>query len=167
MAANWLIVEPIAGAQAITKTSTVQNHPLGKVIKARDLGSTNLGEAEFIYLLGVVNTVVGSVVIYDAAGFQTALAPAGTNKPQPVAFAMSANVAGQYGWYQISGLAVAAKTSGLALASNVAVGVLTAGKIAGTASGKEVQGAITQAKASTPTTVTLVIDRPTMQGRVS
>jgi hypothetical protein len=162
-----MVVEGVVGAQPITKTTTVQNHPLGKIIKARDIGSTALGEAEFIYLQGVASTVVGSVVIWDSGSFQTTLAPAGNNKPQPVAFAMSANVASQFGWYQISGLAVALKTSGLALASNVAVGVLTAGKIAGTASGKEVQGAITQAKASVPTSVTLIINRPEMQGRVS
>lgn len=154
----------LVGCQSLTVTSTVQQHPLGTIIRAVD---PSLGEGEFTYLLGVASTVVGSVVIYDDTGWQTTLAPAGNNKAQPIAFAMSANVAAQYGWYQISGRAVAAKTSGLALASNAAVGVLTAGKIAATASGKEVQGAITIAKATTPTTVSLIINRPHMQGRVT
>jgi hypothetical protein len=152
------------GYQRIADTSTTQNHPLGTVVRAVD---ATLGEGEFIYLVGVASTVVGSPVIYDDLTFQTTLAPVGTNKPGPVAFAMSANVASQYGWYQISGIAKGAKTSGLALASNAAVGVLTAGKIAATGSGKEIEGAITAAKSTTSTLVTLVINRPRMQGRVS
>ena len=80
---------------------------------------------------------------------------------------MSANTAGRYGWYQISGRAIARKTSGLALASNAAVGVRTAGLVASTGSGKEILGAITMAKSTASTTVSLIINRPHMQGRVS
>jgi len=152
------------GFQRIADTSTTQNHPLGTVVRATD---TTYGEGEFIYLLGVANTAIGSPVVYNDLTFQTTLAPVGTNKPEPVAFSMSANVASQYGWYQISGNARAAKTSGLALASNVAVGVLTAGKIAATGSGKEIQGAMTAAKSTASTLVTLVVNRPHMQGRVT
>lgn len=150
--------------QPIATTSTTQNHALGTVIRASD---PTFGDGEFIYLVGVVSTVVGSPVVYNDATFLSTLAPVGTNKPEPVAFAMSANVASSYGWYQISGIARAAKTSGLALASNAAVGILTAGKVAATGSGKEIQGAITMAKATTPTLVSLVINRPHMQGRVT
>lgn len=164
---SFKLVTPRLGVQPFATTSTVQNQPLGTVVRAVDIASTALGEGEFIYLKGVASTVVGSVVAYDTATFQTKLAPIGANKPEPIAFAMSANVASQFGWYQISGNAIAAKTSALALASNAAVGVLTAGKIAASASGKEVQGALTVAKATTPTTVTLIIDHPRMQGRVT
>lgn len=152
------------GFQRIADTSTTQLHPLGTVVRATD---PTYGEGEFIYLVGVASTVVGSPVVYNDLTFQTTLAPVGTNKPEPVAIAMSANVATQYGWYQISGNARAAKTSGLALASNAAVGVLTAGKIAATGSGKEIQGAMTAAKSTASTLVTLVINRPHMQGRVT
>ena len=136
---------------------------LGMIVEASD---PTYGLGEFILLTGVASTAVGSVVTYNASTYQTALAPVGTNKPQAVAFAMSANLAGTWGWYQISGLAVAKKTSALALASNAAVGVLTVGLIAATGTGKEVQGALTAAKATTPKTVTLMISRPAMQGRV-
>jgi hypothetical protein len=152
------------GYQRIADTSTTQNHPLGTIVRATD---ATLGEGEFIYLLGVASTVVGSPVAYDTATFATKLAPVGTSKPEPIAVAMSANVASQYGWYQIAGTAKGAKTSGLALASNAAVGILTAGKFAATGSGKEVQGALTVAKSTTSTLVTLVINRPHMQGRIS
>lgn len=155
---------PYIGCQPIANTETVAKHPLGTIVRGVD---PTYGEGEFIYLLGVASTVVGSCVAYDTAGYQTKLAPAGTNKPEPIAFAMSANVASQYGWYQISGRAIAAKTSGLALASNAAVGVLTAGKVAATGSGKEIQGALTVAKSTASTSVSLIINRPHMQGRIT
>lgn len=161
---NFRISDGRIAFQRIADTSTTQLHPLGTIVRATD---ATLGEGEFIYLKGVALTVVGSPVIYNTASYLTTLAPVGANKPQPVAFAMSANVASQWGWYQIGGNAVAAKTSGLALASNAAVGILTAGKVAATGTGKEIQGALTVAKATTPTTVTLIIDRPHMQGRVT
>lgn len=161
---NFRISDARIGFQRIADTSTTQLHPLGTIVRATD---ATLGEGEFIYLKGVALTVVGSAVIYNTASYLTTLAPVGANKPQPVAFAMSANVASQYGWYQISGNAVAAKTSALALASNAAVGILTTGKVAATGTGKEIQGALTVAKATTPTTVTLIINRPHMQGRVT
>lgn len=160
----YYITDGRIGFQRIADTSTTQNHPLGTVVRAVD---PTYGEGEFIYLVGVASTAVGSPVVYNDLTFQTTLAPVGTNKPEPVAIAMSANVASQYGWYQISGNARAAKTSGLALASNVAVGVLTAGKIAATGSGKEIEGAITAAKSTASTLVTLVINRPRMQGRIT
>lgn len=152
------------GFQPIAVTDTTQNHPLGTIVRAKD---PTYGEGEFIYLLGVASTIVGSPVVYNGTTYATTLAPVGTNKPQPIAFAMSANVASQYGWYQISGTAIAAKTSGLALASAAAVGILTAGKVAATGSGKEIQGALTVAKATTPKTVALIINRPHMQGRIT
>src|ERR1700675_1884445 len=124
---------------------------LGMVVKAVD---PTFGAGEFILLAGVASTVVGSVVSYNTASFTTALAPVGANLPQPIAIAMSANIlATTFGWYQISGVAVAAKTSGLALASAAAVGIKTIGLIATTGTGKEVQGALTAAKATVPKTV--------------
>jgi hypothetical protein len=125
------------------------------------------GVGEFILLQGVASTTVGSLVTYNTSNFTTALAPVGSNKPQPVAVAMSACTANLWGWYQISGLAVAKKTSGLALASNAAVGVLTVGLVAATGTGKEIRGALTAAKATTPTTVQLIINRPHMEGRIT
>lgn len=160
----YLHVEPRIGMQPIATTSTTQLHPLGTIVRAMD---TTLGEGEFIYLLGIVSTVVGSAVTYNTANYATALAAVGTNKPQPIAFAMSANVASSWGWYQIGGNAKALKTSGLAIASNAAVGVLTIGKIAATASGKEIEGALTVLKVTVTTLATLVINRPKMQGRVT
>lgn len=155
------------GAQAVADTSTVKQHPLGTICKGWD---PTYGAGEFIYLLGVASTVVGSPVTFDATTWQTTLAAVGANLPRRVAFAMSANVASQYGWYQISGMAVASKSASICCVAGAAVGVKTTGLISKTASGKEIQGALVAATASAATgriTVTLSIDRPHSLGRVS
>lgn len=159
------LTSPVEVSSGAATTYPTPPNRLGMIVRAVD---PTYGTGEFIFLAGVASTIVGSVVTYNTTSFTTALAPIGANKPQPIAIAMSANVAATtFGWYQIGGMAVAAKTSALALGSNAAVGVLTAGLIAATASGKEVEGALTAAKATTPKTVTLVINRPRMQGRVT
>ena len=163
----YTISTPLIGAQPIAVTDTTQNHAVGTIVRGVD---PTYGEAEFIYLKGVASTAVGSIVTYNTSSGTTALAPVGTNKPQPVAVAMSANVANQYGWYQISGIAVVAKSATVSLAANVAIGVKTIGLVASTGSGKEVQGALVAAVASAATgrtTVQVVVNRPHMQGRVS
>lgn len=163
----YIIENARIGMQPIADTSTTQQHPIGTIVTAKD---PTYGQGEFIYLLGVASTAVGSVVTYNTSSGTTALAAVGTNKPQPIAIAMSANVASQWGWYQISGIAVVKKTCTVSLAANAAVGVLTTGLIAGTGSGKEVQGALVAVVASATagrTTVQVVVNRPRMQGRVS
>jgi hypothetical protein len=144
-----------------------QAHPLGTIIRAYD---PTLGEGEFIYLKGVASTVVGSAVIYNQLAGTTTLTPNTANLAQPVAFAMSANVASQFGWYQISGVAVISKT---ATKVNPAVQIFlsaTAGAIQATvASGKEVLNAITvnaATVASATGTVQVQINRPFLQGQV-
>lgn len=157
----------LPGGQQIAETSTTKQHNLGKIVRGWD---PTYGEGEFIYLLGVANTVVGSVVTFDATTYQTTLAAAGSNLPRRIAFAMSANVASQYGWYQISGMAVAAKSASICCVAGAAMAVKTTGLISKTGSGKEIQGALCAATASAATgrtTVTLSIDRPSLQGRVS
>lgn len=164
-ATTWTITSAnAAAAQPIASTSTTALHPLGTVVTGT---SGTYGGGEFIYLLGVASTAVGSLVSYETAGWQTALCPVGNNVPRPVAVAMSANGAAAYGWYQIAGRALAKKTSGLALAAAAAVGVKTTGLIATTGTGKEIEGAITVAVSTTSTSVQLVLNRPRMQGRVT
>jgi hypothetical protein len=104
---TWRIATALIGSQKITDTDTVAQHPLGKRVKAID---EVYGEGEFIYLKGVASTAIGSWITYNADDYTTALLAA--NAIGPVAIAMSANIASQYGWYQIDGKAI-----GLVLAS--------------------------------------------------
>lgn len=164
---TYQILSPVVGAQPIAETSSTAKHKVGTIIQAYD---SSYGVGEFIYLLGVASTAVGDIVTYNSKTGQTTRAAVGTNKPQPVAVAMSANLASHYGWYQISGIAVATKAATISLAAGVAVGVKTVGRISVTGSGKEVQGALVNAVASAKTgviTVSLVINRPALQGRVT
>ena len=163
----YQILDPVVGSQPIANTETSAKHPLGRIVKAQD---PVLGAGEFIYLLGVASTVVGSVVTYDASTFQTVLSAVGGNIPRPIAIAMSANVGTQYGWYQIAGVAVVGKQCTVSLAAGAAVGVLSTGLIAGTATGKEIEGAAVAAVASATagrTTVKVMLSRPFKQGRIT
>lgn len=161
----YYITSPVAGFQPIANTETTQMHPLGTIVTAND---PTYGQGEFIYLKGVGSTVVGSVVTFDSATFLTALAPATINTGAPVAFAMSANVANQYGWYQIAGNVIANKFTNQTLAIRVPVGVQTAGIINASATGLNVDGAVVAVAATTSAaTVQLMVNRPHMQGRGS
>lgn len=99
----YIITDGVAGAQPIANTETTQNHPLGKIVRAKD---PTYGEGEFIYLKGASSTAVGSWVTYNTDdGTTTLIAP---NAIGPVAVAMSANSStSNYGWYQIQGKAIA------------------------------------------------------------
>jgi hypothetical protein len=160
----------MAGAQAIADTSTTQRHVLGTLIRGSD---PTFGEGEFIYLLGVASTIVGSVVIYNATTYQTVLTVGSTHKNSgaPVAVAMSANVAAQYGWYQVNGNAVVKKTA-VAVTPQVPVMLsATAGRVKVlTSAGFMIVGARSAnltTTTSTTSTVVVTINRPHIQGQIT
>ena len=170
----YVPVENREGVQPIAVSSPVANHPLGSIVRALD---PFYGEGEFIYLVGVAGTLVGSVVTFGgvsgsgAAGkptYQTALAPSTANLGRPLAVAMSANVAGQYGWYQIAGTAAVAENATFAAAASAYLagpGQLTTAQ----ANGKQMVNAITVAADGTPAAgLGLIhINRPFAQGQVA
>lgn len=162
-------VHTLPGAQPIADTSTTQKHALGTIVRATD---PTYGEGEFIYLLGVASTAVGSIVSWNGTTHQTVLGVAAEKVPRPLAVAMSANVASQYGWYQISGVAVTAKLATTSFAAGAALAVASTGSgtAIATASGNEIQGALVAAVASAATgrtTVLVSMNRPRMQGRIT
>ena len=159
-----------SGVTMANGTSAIPTPPntLGQVCRAFD---PTYGEGEFIMLVGVASTVVGSLVTYNASTYQTALSANTANQATPVAVAMAANTAGLFGWYQIGGLAVIKKT---AVATNAQVAVYqsaTVGRIMATAaSGKQVLGARSAnlaTVASGVSTVIVSINRPHLQGAVA
>lgn len=156
--------------QAFADTSTTAKHRLGTIVRAYD---STYGEGEFIYLLGVASTVVGSLVRWNATTHQTALLTVanGKNKGVPVAVAMSANVASQYGWYQISGNAVIKKTT-VAVTPQVPIFIsATDGRMKVLASaGQQILGAQTAnltTVVTTTSTVVVTITRPHTQGQIT
>lgn len=154
----WKFSEQEIGLQSMTETSTTQKHPLGKIVRAED---GTYGGGEFIYLKGVASTAIGSVVEYDTS-YQTGLVTVAMAIPRPIAVAMSANVADQYGWYQISGEATLKKASAVSFAAAAAVGAGSGLAIAAV-TGLVVQGALVNTAASGASAVTSVqvmINRP-------
>lgn len=109
--------------QQIADNSTTQAHALGTIVRCND---PTYGAGEFIYLQGVASTAVGEWVTYNADDFSTTRLAA--NAIGPVAVAMSASVASEYGWYQISGKAVGKALTGFADNGNV-YATATAGSI--------------------------------------
>ena len=164
----YVITEVTAGLPLITTTGSTQAVPLGTIVRAKD---NTLGAGEFIYLKGVGSTVVGSLVVYDPNQLTTTLAPNTANLTNPVAVAMSANIANQYGWYQIAGVASIKKTATRVSPASAIYLSGTAGRVMATAaSGKQLQNTVSVNSATVATatsTVLVLINRPACQGRVS
>ncbi|BAB48035.1 hypothetical protein [Mesorhizobium japonicum] len=171
----YLGLPPIASTIAPTAStlSLGRGSPgpwLGDIITAQD---PVYGVGEFIYLLGVAGTIVGSLVTFDGANagtptWQTALAPSTANLNAPLAVAMSANVAGQYGWYQLFGSAVVA-TNGTLAAGPGPVYLAGSGQVTSTqANGKQVVNARNETATGTPAAGLAVvkINYPYAQGQI-
>ena len=109
--------------QPLNETSTTRKHPLGTIVRAEH---ATYGAGEFIYLLGVASTAVGSWVTYNADDFSTTLLAA--NAIGPVAVAMAATTANLFGWYQIHGKAVGLCLAGFVDNANV-YATATAGSV--------------------------------------
>ena len=119
----------------------------------------------------MASTVVGSLVTYNATTYQTVLVPNTGNQAAPVAVAMSANLAGTFGWYQIEGNAVVKKTA-VAVSPQVTLFLsATAGRVKVLASaGLQVLGARSAnlaTIAATVSTVTVTLNRPHLQGQIT
>jgi hypothetical protein len=159
------VTTPGAGWQPIATNSTVKNHPLGTIVSGTD---PTLGGGEFIYLQGVANTAVGSLVTYNASGALTALCPDTASLAQPVAVAMSACVDNEYGWYQIAGTATIKKTAVIfGVRAKIWLSGTPGSVAAASVAGKELTNARTANAASVLSatgTITATINRPHAQG---
>lgn len=152
-------IHNLAGAQAIDVTSDVQKHPLGTIVTATD---PTYGQGEFVYQKGVASTVVGDCVVFNQSAGSTTRTVAGSKGM--VGFAMSANVANQWGWYQVSGVAVANVLASFASAADVYV-TATAGSLDdAVVAGDLIAGCVSVSAIGTPTagTALLQINRPSI-----
>lgn len=159
---TYHVTDTVIGSQKIAENSATKKHPIGTIVRATD---PTYGEGEFIYLVGVASTLVGSVVSYtdgDTLVGQTALATTTVAKGEPLAVAMSANVAAEYGWYQISGIAAMGKANTLSVAPDVDIAIAS-GLVIAAATTNRVSGAVVSITASAKSdviTVPVLIDRP-------
>lgn len=89
------------GLRPIAETSDTQWHPYGTQALAQD---SSYGVAQFLYLAGCALTEPGDVVRYNLkTGATVRVVHGGATSTGPLAVAMSANVAGQNGWYAVFG----------------------------------------------------------------
>lgn len=156
----FICTDSFPGSQPLTTTDTVQNHPLGTIVKGVD---PTYGVGEFIYLKGVASTAVGDAVVYSSAFATTRTVAASRG---PVAVALSANVANQYGWYQIEGLAVV--KSGTVAAEGPAQTTATDGTLDDTTTaGQYIDGAVFKSANGTPSAglAILAMSYPCANGR--
>lgn len=153
----------------LAAVDTVKAVAVGTIVKGYD---DTLGEAEFIYLPGLAATVAGDMVAYDLnpAGPVTtrSLAATHANQGTPLAVAVAAVLLGQYGWYQISGVAavnaIAATAAGRAFVS------ATAGQLTSVAAaGAQIIGARISTAVGTPAAgqVYLTLNRPATQSQIT
>jgi hypothetical protein len=160
----WSIAENALIGQGIEETSTTQKAELGLIVRGKH---PTYGAGEFIYLAGVASTAAGSWVTYNSDDNGTALLAA--NAIGPVAVAMSANVASQYGWYQIGGKAVGKALTGFADNANV-YATATAGSVDdAVVAGDRVKGAKGASALGTPSAglAEFEIARPFMDDAVA
>lgn len=156
----FAIISPnLIGAQPIAATSTTQQHPLGMLVEALD---PTYGPGTFVYLKGVASTALGSWVTFNYDDGTTDLLAA--NAIGPVAVAMSANVASQYGWYQRRGKAVAKVAASFADNGNVYATATGGTADDAVVAGDRVKGAKGASAIDTPSTglAEMEIDNPFM-----
>lgn len=101
-AGTWQPLSQIGLNQQIVDHGTTQNEVLLKRVRCRDTSSQNYGEGEFVYLKGLASTAAGDLVVYNGDGVTTRTVARSTGN---CAVAMSACVAGEFGWYQVYGIA--------------------------------------------------------------
>lgn len=157
-AGTWAVTEP-AGIPDLTVTGTTQLYPLGYKCKAKDVGSTEYGYGEFIYAQGIGSTVRGSVVTIND-NWLTALVVADAHGA--VGVALSANVANQFGWYQIFGRGVASAETTIVDGTQAYVGA-TAGFIDDAATaGDQIIGMIISSTTDTATALVTMTTYPSL-----
>lgn len=155
-AGTWAVIEPM-GFGNLTDVDTVKRVPLGTRCKARDVGSTAYGEAEFIYLAGVTSTARGSVVLITTA-YTTALVAARTIGNLAVALA-AVDAATKFGWYQVRGQGVALCDATIADGAALYIDG-TSGRIDDTAVAGDAVMGMRAASADDTNTIVVVMDYP-------
>jgi len=147
MASLWVSVTDTLGyPQPGIVYTTNMGLPIGTTAKFRDIGTTYLGEGDFIWLPGAASTVIGNWVTYSTsdgtANTGATTRWAGTaNLPYPLAVATCSSVASTWAWYQRAGAAICS-ISGTIAAGNGAAWQATAVVQAAAVATKNVEGAI-------------------------
>jgi len=154
----YSLVTPRVGVQGITVVDTVQNLPLGTLVRATD---PTYGEGAFIYMKGIASVAVGDVCSFDIkAG--TATRSVGATRG-PVGVAMAAVVANTYGWFQVEGSAVINCAAAISAGALVYVSA-TAGSLSTVVAAQKVDGAVCTTASVGAGTIVAQIMQPSANG---
>ena len=159
------ISSTLANSTTMNAGGRVPGPNLGTIVHAVD---PTYGAGEFIYLEGVAATVVGSLVTYDVYLNTTTLAPATGGKGM-VAVAMSINLAGFKGWYQIQGIAAVKAPNAMTPGADVFMLAATPGSVDDAqVNGEQVVNAVVSTTTGTPSSGLglIQINRPFLQGQI-
>lgn len=147
----------------------VQVNAVGTIAKFSD---EVFGEGEFIYLPGVASCAAGDIVLYDLLPSGPSVTrhsnATGSNSGRPVAVALGPTVAGQWGWFQISGVAIVSAVAGTV--AGVCMATATAGSVGNTAdAGDQILNARISSAVGTPSAgkAYLTMNRPFVQGQIT
>lgn len=162
------------GVPAITGTpagtpDTSPVVPVGTIVTMVDEVQ---GPAEFIYLPGVAALAANDLVVYDLLPGSVSVARAVNNtfanSGRSVAVAVAALTAAQYGWYQISGVAIVNAVAGTV--AGVAMNTVTTGQVGNAAdAGDQILNARISSAVGTPAAgkAYMTLNRPFIQGQIT
>src|SRR4051812_38005648 len=103
---NWVHDNVQLGSQPIMTDSTTKQHPIGTIMRAKDIGTANLGSAEFQYIKATAAVAAGQAVSFDLT-VPSAELLVDDGRIGQVGIAVCAIASGSFGWVQVSGAAVA------------------------------------------------------------
>lgn len=111
------------------------------------------GAANLIYLPGVAGLLQGDMVVYDmtpgAQAVTRVATPGHSNTGRMIAIAINPVGAGQYGWFQLSGVAIVSAVAGVAI--GIPYACATAGAVSSAVlAGSQVLGARVLSAVGTP-----------------
>ncbi len=155
----------------VLDVDTVRKVAIGTTIRGY---SDTFGEGTFIYLPGAAGVVVaGDLLAYDMLPSNPTvtrlIAGAGVNNSgRPVVVAVTAIGTGQFGWYQIRGVAVVNAIAGTAIGA--AFASATTGSVTSTAAaGAQILGARISSAVGTPSAgrCFVTLNTPCMQSQIT
>lgn len=103
---TYVPTDETVGVEDLTTIGTTQLWPLGKIIKARDTGTTAYGDVEMMYLKGGTNVAAKSVCTVNSDMSTTLIAARA--KGAVVVSIGAVDATTKYGWFVCRGKAAAA-----------------------------------------------------------
>lgn len=142
----YAFLDTIAGSQSASNffaPDTVQRHVPGTKIAGVD---GYWGGGDFIYLKATATLLMGGLSVWDLTYNATA-APNVGNTGRSVAAALFPMTTGQFGWFQIGGMAALNATA--TVAAGVTFGITAAGQVGANTAGKQILNAASAAASAT------------------